>query len=588
MVDQADEEVRMIVSDTVNSAAHRVVPLPAWLEQTLRLQEGRDPLGLHTTTQDRLMPMLLPGILELSRRARYFSFHAFLLAEYQRERGKADSKVLSTFIKRAEWDLGLAVLRCPRCTSSPVGARRLVGVAQLPAPWPRDESVESPLGGYGLYYRSPMITIGVVASAGTLLGDEPIPIDLLYETKRARDLADGFRAAVADTAYYRERYLWTTQPLPAHVIDEYADAACLCQLRERSAERAAVHAALFVTDADSSPSPTTAVSALGDAAAEEPPATHSNDGEASTGATPASASSADDTVQRCRSVAHYLALLDATSEIVNSESAYRESLWAPPTPRSTEHAIVAGQWSALAAKDVWQEALCSIWSELCRVGLARTRAQDRGCTWQETRDLVNDLLDGPPTLAEDARTSELAEMIYSGEVSLPLGDDALVVSQCTLEELRMATRTLDTAASGLIVMLALARRMGERSGAGWEAACRVRSAWQPSVATVMQALDEHLESSPPLTETLWWVISRFVLPVHERIAYSKLPDFTFRFRWEDGLLRFYDLGVGRFTLAAIRRESLSQLTYDIGFWTTVGESPALTERGRAFVQEMLG
>lgn len=29
------------------------------------------------------MPLLLPGIPELSRRARYFSFHAFLLAEYR-------------------------------------------------------------------------------------------------------------------------------------------------------------------------------------------------------------------------------------------------------------------------------------------------------------------------------------------------------------------------------------------------------------------------------------------------------------------------------------------------------------------------
>ena len=50
--------------------------MPEWIAASLVLNEGRDPLGLQTTTQDRLMPVLLPGILELTRRARYFSFHA--------------------------------------------------------------------------------------------------------------------------------------------------------------------------------------------------------------------------------------------------------------------------------------------------------------------------------------------------------------------------------------------------------------------------------------------------------------------------------------------------------------------------------
>jgi len=116
------------------------------------------------------MPTLLPGILELTRRARYFSFYAFLLAEYRAREFPADRATLSRFLKQREWELGLAVLRCPhKCGSSPVGARRLGSVAQGPGPFPRGESVESPLGGYGLYYRSPMIDFGLVARSGTLL-----------------------------------------------------------------------------------------------------------------------------------------------------------------------------------------------------------------------------------------------------------------------------------------------------------------------------------------------------------------------------------------------------------------------------------
>jgi hypothetical protein len=113
----------------------------------LEIKEGRDPLGLQTTTQDRLTPILLPGILELSRRARYFSFHAWLLHTYRERKFKADNSALSSFIKAREWDYGLAVLRCPHgCGSSPVGAQSLRSVVAQPGPYPRGESVKDSRG----------------------------------------------------------------------------------------------------------------------------------------------------------------------------------------------------------------------------------------------------------------------------------------------------------------------------------------------------------------------------------------------------------------------------------------------------------
>jgi len=138
---------------------------PRWLAASLKVKEGRDPLGLQTTTQDRLMPRLLPGILELSRRARYFSFHAHLLDRYRELRLPAEAQSLSTFIKAREWEYGLAVLNCPHdCGSVPVGAQSLRGiVGHQDPPYPRGQSVESPFGGYGLYYRSPLADLGIVA-----------------------------------------------------------------------------------------------------------------------------------------------------------------------------------------------------------------------------------------------------------------------------------------------------------------------------------------------------------------------------------------------------------------------------------------
>jgi len=551
------------------------VPAPRWVARSLVLNEGRDPLGFQTMTQDRLMPVLLPGILELSRRARYFSFHAFLLDEYRKRRLPADGTSLSVFIKRCEWDLGLAVQRCPSgCGSSPVGARRLGGQAAGPGPFPRGESVESAFGGYGLYYRSPMVVLGVVAKSGTLLGDQPIPIDVLYRTERAARLVEGFRSAVEETAYYR-RWMWTDEDLPAEVVGEYAAAACLCRLRERTGERDAVHDALFGTDPPDTHS----------AARQSAPA---SEGDAIAGVEFSEAGA----MQRRRSVGHYLTLVDAHPEVVYSEAAYREALWSPPTVRTSAHALVADQWAALIAKDVWQEAICSLWSEYCRAGLARTRDLGRGLTWDETREMAAGMVDGLPSLDRDQPTSNLIAALADNRLSVADADGAVVdVTTTSLEALRDLTARLDTATSGLIVLLELARRAGKRSGTGWLQAAHIASAWQPSIAALFGELSSHLEGSPSVGETLWWLVSRFVIPVHERIAYSKLPEFTFRFRWEDGLLRFYDHGVGRFPLAAIRNEPFASLTRDLGMWDIEmaegGRRAILTGRGAAFVEEVL-
>lgn len=570
-------EVRPGMATQVDSRAPGCtgVPPPAWIAPSLEVKEGRDPLGLQTTTQDRLMPLLLPGILELTRRARYFSFYAFLLAEYRDRRLAPDPRSLSEFIKRREWELGLAVLRCPRgCGSSPVGARRLGAQVRSLGPFPRGESVESPFGGYGLYYRTPLADLGIVAKAGTMLGDQPIPVDVLYDTDRARRLAQTFRAAVEHTAYY-QRAMLTSGDLAAETIDEYADAACLCRLRDRPDERAAVHDAMF---------------------GEDPPgAAAAADGNRETAGSAdrllAGGAAHAGVVQRRRSVGHYLTLLAADPEVVLSESAYRERLWSPPTSRNDAHALIAGQWAALAAKDVWQEAICSVWSGFCRAGLARTRDLGRGLTWDETRAVASGLIGGPPAMIGGQPTRSFAAQLAAGTLTISdAAGDSVNVASTPLEQLRELTKQLDTATSGLIVSLELARRMQGRSGVGWDQAAALGSGWQPSVAAIAAGLQAHLARNPVIADTLWWLVSQFILPVHERIAYSKLPEFTFRFRWEDGLLRFYDLGMSRFPLAAIRWDPLASLTWDLGLWdeTNRADLPAaLTDCGAAFTDEAL-
>jgi hypothetical protein len=200
-------------------------------------------------------------------------------------------------------------------------------------PYPRGQSVESAFGGYGLYYRSPLAELGIVARAGTLLGDTPITVDVLYDTDRARRLASTFRDAVAATEYAKS-WMLTTDPIPLDVLVEYARIACLCQLRERPAERAAVHDALFGEDPDTPPAPASAAQSGGDAAEAD-----EDDAAALAAVAPGAA-----VTQRRRSVAHYLTLIDAEPRVVDDEGAYRQALWSPPSYRSADHERVAGQW----------------------------------------------------------------------------------------------------------------------------------------------------------------------------------------------------------------------------------------------------
>lgn len=529
------------------------VARPRWIARTLRPNEGQDPLGLQSMTQDRLMPKLLPGILELSDTARYLAFHAFLLDEYRVRRLPANVAALSEFVKSCEWDLGLAVLCCG-CGTSPVGMRRLRDAEVDSGVIRRGESVESPLGGYGLYYRSPMVTLGLVARSGTVLGDRPIPVDVLRTTSpRAMRLAAEFRAAVGDTEYVR-RYLGTTEPLPVAVVEEYAEQACLCGLAERSDERRAVYDALFDTDPAEGPEPDAPDQGL---------------------------------TQRRRSVAHFLTLIQDSPDVALDQSAYRRAAIHARGAHGSVHELVAGQWAGVMAKDVWQDAVCSLWSDFCRRGLARSRELGRGLADTELRDLLPDLLSGPPRLHPDMPVSELATAVEAGGIALPGSDgDALLLVEADLEDLRLATKRLDSAASGLLVILELARRAALRTDPGWTSVLATDSQWQRPVAAALSGVRRRLHSEETVGETLWWLLARFVISRHETIAYSKLPDFTFRFRWEDGLLRFVDHGMQRFPLASIRHQPLRRLTYDLGLWED-WDAPRLTSHGAALVEQAL-
>lgn len=494
------------------------------------------------------MPRLLPGILVLSQRARYFSLQAFLLHEYQRRRLPLNNTDLSSFIKLREFEYAVAVQLCPRgCGGRPVGMvgklRAVPAVEEHADAIPRRESVESHLGGYGLYYRTPMIEMGMVVPRGRELGEAITPVDALDPHGIGPALADAFGSAIADTSYFRE-YMFGSSAIPRGALEELGERACLCRLPDYPNEQALLRKALF-----------------------EPPAP----------------GYAEATKQRCRSFALLLRELERQLEAAVSNGAFMQAVWDDflddPAGDGELRRTIA-EWAALAAKDWWQESLSSVWSHFLRVGgLPSDGLSPHGLETLLSTELVPrgsiHVLGRVFDVRPEASTATLADSVAAGTADIPL------------DELREWAADTDTTAAGLVLFFALRGRIPSQASVsrGWLEIGAQSSERQPSLLGFLYHFDRHLEDQPTLAQTLVWLMKRFVINAHEQIAYSKLPEFTFRFRWEEGRLRFYTLGLGRFRLADIRREAMAQISEDVGLWQSVDSVPELTAYGSHFAEQ---
>jgi hypothetical protein len=542
-----------IIDTNAETLSSDIAGFPKWIKPGLSVKTGRDPLGLQTITIDRIMPQLLPGILALSQRARYLSFYPFLLAEYQAHKLHPTNNALSTFLKAREYEYGLAVQLCPNgCGSrwsAVVGKDRVDPAVKSGAdPLPRGESVQSFLGGYGLYYRSPLIDLQVVAPLGTQLAATRTPIDVLRQDEWVTALAEHFASAIRDTTYYRQ-YFWGTGPIPVIVLRKYAEAACLCRLSESPAEREAIRNTLFIARPE----------LLKDAVE-----------------------------QRRRSFALFLRVLAALPAAAQNEGAFRQAVIDHAWPRlsdDTPEGDTSARWAALIMKEYMQEALSCIWTEVCRTGFAAQgpdgMTPDEVQTLLRSRILMAGVVDaegGAIQVAPDLPSSSFRDAV------------AAATRAASLEALRSWAVEQQTAIAGLVLLFATFDRLPDPAvvSVGWTDIAQQRSDNQPGILVLWRLLQDHVQAGETLADTLEWLANRYVIQAHERIAYSKLPDFTFRFRWENGLLRFYDNGLERFTLANVRRGAAAQMSQDLGLWAANGGTPALTPLGENFVQEVLG
>jgi len=536
------------VAEQVTEAAGdhpRISGEPEWIERSVEPTLGADPLGLQTITTDRLMPRIAPGILALSDRARYFSFYAFLVREAARLR-ISDQASLSHFIKAREYELALAVELCPRrCGSGPNGANAARPEVRKPiSAFPRRESVESHLGGYGLYYRSPMRTMGLVAPAGTPYKDSVLPVDVLFD-ERADAIAEAFSSVTADTEYIR-RYFGGTEPVPRDVIVEYSARACLCRLDEMTVEREAIRTAIL---------------------------------------TRGTVEPTDDVDARRQAFALVLKFV-ADGRRVDFDRALRAAVWTTfehDAPRGeTPWSRALGRWAALAGRDYTQEAIANLWVD------AGSALQKADAGWGVDRDGIRDglrrlvdagtfsVLGHPITVDPERATVDFRTDVIGASRGAGLSD---VVGWATGD---------GSALAGLSLLFSIYDRIPENLDlpSDWRHFAAISGDRQPGLLRLGFEISQHLERNPSLLDTMGWAVQHLVLLPHEWTANSKVPEFTFRFRWEAGRLLFFSYFAqpfGRFGLNDIHARSLTSLSLDLGLLARVDGGYLVTDDGEGFM-----
>ena len=523
-----------------------------WIEPGLNEIPGQDPLGLQTITTDRILPGLLPGVLALSRRARYFSIYAFLLKRYQDKRLPANNASLDEFIRKREFELAVAANLCqnPECNASgAIGNSVARPLAEArPAEYERQLSILTTLGGYGLYYRSPMEELGIVALAnkGTI-GDEPIAVDSLHRTPRALRLAEEFERSIEQTRWFKD-YLHSVDPIPSDVLEELAQSSCLCRLGEHPDEREAIRNALLI----------------------EP-----------------NTERREPTQKRRGAFALLLDQMDEQPAVAASDSAFRNQLiisYERSDARSGAKATTQDQWAAMIMRECLQDSISTIWLAFCRAGL--TTQPYEGCTADQLRALIKDQLfaDGTVLIGEATVSASPDDNARAWLASLQTASNGL-----EWEELRGLVATSESGLAGLAVLIVLAARVPNENETApeWELVARADGESQPGLRSLVTILNRQLDSERSVLELLEWFVLRFIVAIHETVAMAKLPNSTFRFYWEHGRLRFVDNGVWRFDPSGLRREALAQVSRDLGWWDADENGTAhVTDDGRALIQEV--
>lgn len=224
------------------------LPDPVWSEEDFRHGDARDALRIETAGE-AMLDGLLPGINTVTSRARYYSFFAWALNEFIRAHEATEDDPLGhtqahfyEWLRPRENVLILAYLSHGHRSGA-------VGTDQGRERW-QDGRLEE----YALDWRSLTSARGGAYEANYSGALEEMNIagweaGLSHHALRKPvgvRLAAAYGRSVGSTLYVEE--FWDADRIPRRVVDDFADAGCLCRIASFPEEREALIDAFFRHD----------------------------------------------------------------------------------------------------------------------------------------------------------------------------------------------------------------------------------------------------------------------------------------------------------------------------------------------------
>ncbi|MFL5796556.1 MAG: hypothetical protein ACJ77A_01320 [Actinomycetota bacterium] len=543
---------------------------------------GLDHLGLGSVSNQRILVNLSPDLFVQTVHPGYHSFYSFVLDEFWRRDDLPRTRASwREFYRSKELIFSIACNTCDHPEyggqfGAIVGSGKTAALAAQPPPGGYSTDVDyikNPLGGYGLYYRSIMASMGLVY----LHQDTDYPVDL--PTELGKQLADAFRQRISATRYWK-RY-FQAERVPEAAVTELGETACLCRLRGDVPDLDLVREVVL------------------------------------RGGPPASAAG------RRSSLRMLLDLAAATASFPVDQASYRQliyygeaesgAVWRatselPSPPNQLGIVDTWRRWRLYQAREFYAYALEGLWRWLVDWGLGRggdarpipVREAVEALVASLDPDGLAESLDGvtPSMRAEDKLSTCIRSLReLAGEPVIPPAEDAGWADRSFALDADLSEWALYVvtgrgsaepeilATACLALMLLTATRFDYRPleyRDDWSYA-RVGGIQRLSFDGFVSSLRRRVEEQASVGDAAGWLLQDYVIAQHLRVAGSKLPFNTYRFVQEGDALRFFDR-TRPIGMNSARFDALSHTVSDLGFVGPLAlQDHLLTPQGERFL-----
>jgi hypothetical protein len=530
--------------------------IPYWTDKMYLPGGGQDHLGLGSVITNRILPRLSPSINVLTVHPRYWSFYAFVLSEFWTRDLPRTKSALRAWYRPLECMYSVACHLCtnPDHRGSAIGSQKLGGiVARDPDTYdPEFDYVQSPMGGYGLYYATVMEAAGLVVRANPQL---KIPIDAVTPTGQL--LAQAFRSTIEHSEYYTQWLETHHAPIPSHVLAEYGELACFCRLRKSNPPDRVLLEDVFLHSGREN-----------EASDRRETLRFFCELAAQTSVSPVSSWS-------FRRLVYFRSDYDENQDVIAT------FVPTPPTLRA------ARRWRLYQLREYYNFALNEIWRRLADWGLAldgdaypipvgEVLASLESIDFGQFAHRLE--ISAPPLTAESPMADLIEWVMRDGEVTNSI-DDAWNLTAALTEDrlvhwLGYGAGEAGNGPDALAGAIALLSLVASRLWAP-EIALVQPEDWFPVVdggvdrlglQRFLTSLRKKTSDGETIREVTRWLTLDYVMAQHERVAAAKLSTTgdTFRFRREAGRVRFFNKGT-RFTMNDSRFNALATIIYELGW-----------------------